>query len=224
MLEAPEIWLFMKTWVCTKHVGHTGGWRHAKPYSVALITGTQDSLSGILWGAWNLRSPSGNANGTPCSIEDSLALVFHGGTALNKLFLKPPARYSEDIDFVQKRLEPIGKIIDTIRILLKPWLGDPQWKVTQRGAKLIYKYESINKLPTKLKIEINNTEHFQVLPLHLEKLNVQSEWFNHSLDVVTYELDELMATKLCTLYQHWKGQDLFDLWYVTKQELIDLDR
>jgi len=30
------------------------------------------------------------------------ALVFRGGTALNKLFLKPPARYSEDIDFVQK--------------------------------------------------------------------------------------------------------------------------
>ena len=28
-------------------------------------------------------------------------LVFRGGTALNKLFIKPPARYSEDIDFVQ---------------------------------------------------------------------------------------------------------------------------
>jgi predicted nucleotidyltransferase component of viral defense system len=27
------------------------------------------------------------------------ALVFRGGTALNKLFLKSPARYSEDINF-----------------------------------------------------------------------------------------------------------------------------
>ena len=34
-------------------------------------------------------------------IKDTL--VFRGGTALNKLFLKPPARYSEDIDFVQKK-------------------------------------------------------------------------------------------------------------------------
>ncbi len=33
------------------------------------------------------------------------ALVFRGGTALNKLFLTPGARYSEDIDFVQKREE-----------------------------------------------------------------------------------------------------------------------
>ncbi len=40
-------------------------------------------------------------------------LVFRGGAALNKLFIKPPARYSEDIDFVQKRAEPIGKTIDT---------------------------------------------------------------------------------------------------------------
>ena len=30
------------------------------------------------------------------------ALVFRGGTALNKLFINPPSRYSEDIDFVQK--------------------------------------------------------------------------------------------------------------------------
>lgn len=59
------------------------------------------------------------------------ALVFRGGTALNKLFLKPPARYSEDIDFVQKRSEPIGKTIDAIRFLLKPWLGDPKWKITE---------------------------------------------------------------------------------------------
>jgi predicted nucleotidyltransferase component of viral defense system len=152
------------------------------------------------------------------------ALVFRGGTALNKLFLKPPARYSEDIDFVQKRPEPIGKCIDSIRILLKPWLGDPQWKITQRGAKLIYKYESINKVPTKLKIEINTTEHFQVLPLRVEKFNVQSEWFNGSTEIITYEIDELMATKLRALYQRRKARDLFDVWYVTKQQLIDLSR
>ena len=93
------------------------------------------------------------------------ALVFRGGTALNKLFINPPARYSEDIDFVQKNADPIGQTIDAIRALLKPWLGDPKWKITQRSAKLIYKYESVNKIPAKLKIEINTTEHFQVLPL-----------------------------------------------------------
>lgn len=62
------------------------------------------------------------------------ALVFRGGTALNKLFIKPSVRYSEDIDFVQKRSEPIGRTIDAIRELLNPWLGEPRWKITQRSC------------------------------------------------------------------------------------------
>ncbi|PPE03034.1 nucleotidyl transferase AbiEii/AbiGii toxin family protein [Holospora curviuscula] len=70
---------------------------------------------------------------------------------------------------------------------------------------MIYKYESINKVPTKLKIEINTTQNFQVLP-------VQSEWFNGFSDIITDEIDELMATKLSALYQRRKGRDLFDVW------------
>lgn len=154
----------------------------------------------------------------------SEALVFRGGTALNKLFLKPPSWYSEDIDFVQKNADPIGQTIDAIRAVLKPWLGDPKWKITQRSAKLIYKYEAINKMPAKLKIEINTTEHFQVLPLRSEEFNVDSDWWSGNAKIATYEIDELMATKLRALYQRRKGRDLFDLWYVTKNELINLDR
>ena len=152
------------------------------------------------------------------------AVVFRGGTALNKLFIKPPARYSEDIDFVQKDAAPIGKTIDVIRAVLKPWLGDPKWKITQRSAKLIYKYEAINNLPAKLKIELNTTEHFQVLPLRLALLSVDSQWFTGSTNIITYEIDELMATKLRALYQRRKGRDLFDLWYVVTNKLVSLDK
>jgi predicted nucleotidyltransferase component of viral defense system len=150
------------------------------------------------------------------------ALVFRGGTALNKLFIKPPARYSEDLDFVQKNSESIGQTIDAIRELLKPWLGDPKWKITERSAKLIYKYESANKMPAKLKIEINTTEHFQVLPLKEIPLSMDSGWFKGIANIITYEMDELMATKLRALYQRRKGRDLFDVWYVTAHGLIDL--
>jgi predicted nucleotidyltransferase component of viral defense system len=152
------------------------------------------------------------------------ALVFRGGTALNKLFINPPSRYSEDIDFVQKNADPIGQTIDAIRALLKPWLGDPKWKITQRSAKLIYKYESINKSASKLKIEINTTEHFQVLPLKKVPFSMDSDWFKGTADIITYEMDELMATKLRALYQRRKGRDLFDIWYVATNELINLNR
>lgn len=152
------------------------------------------------------------------------ALVFRGGTALNKLFINPPARYSEDIDFVQKNVAPIGQTIDAIREVLNPWLGDPKRNITQRSAKLTYKYESVNKISAKLKIEINTTEHFQVLPLKTVPFSMDSAWFKGAADIITYEMDELMATKLRALYQRRKGRDLFDIWYVADRKLINLNQ
>ncbi|MGD9639419.1 MAG: nucleotidyl transferase AbiEii/AbiGii toxin family protein [Alphaproteobacteria bacterium] len=153
----------------------------------------------------------------------SNSLVFRGGTALNKLFLNPPARYSEDIDFVQIKPEPIGATIDTIRELFSSWLGEPKRKITERSAKLLYQYQAINGLPSKLKIEINTTEHFQVMPLKKMPFDVNSEWFNGKAEIITYELEELIATKLRALYQRRKGRDLFDLWYVLKDHNLDID-
>lgn len=55
--------------------------------------------------------------------EVASSLVFRGGTALYKIYLTPPARYSEDIDLVQVRAEPIGETLDRARAALDPWLG-----------------------------------------------------------------------------------------------------
>lgn len=152
------------------------------------------------------------------------SLVFRGGTALNKLFIKPPSRYSEDIDFVQRRAEPVGKIIDIIRDLLKDWLGEPKRKVSRNSLKLIYSYRSATESPAKLKIEINTVEHINVLPLINKEFSISSEWFTGKADICTYALDELIATKLRALYQRKKGRDLFDLWFFGKQKFIDNKR
>jgi predicted nucleotidyltransferase component of viral defense system len=39
-------------------------------------------------------------------------LAFRGGTAFNKLYLHPQPRYSEDIDLVQIKAEPIKETIE----------------------------------------------------------------------------------------------------------------
>lgn len=152
------------------------------------------------------------------------SLVFRGGTALHKLFVKPPARYSEDIDFVQTKAEPIGLTIEAIRASLNPWLGNPKWKLTERSAKVIYQYQTVNGLSGKLKVEINTTERLQVLPLRYEPFKIDSEWINGSCEITTYELPELMATKLRALYQRRKGRDLFDLWYVFRENTALIDK
>lgn len=53
---------------------------------------------------------------------------------------------------------------------------------------------------------------------------MDSAWFKGETNIITYEMDELMATKLRALYQRRKGRDLFDLWYVTDRNLINLNR
>jgi predicted nucleotidyltransferase component of viral defense system len=151
-------------------------------------------------------------------------LVFRGGTALNKLFLNPPSRYSEDIDLVKRKTGPVGDTLDKIRQLLDPWLGTPKRMLTARSAKLFYRYTNIQGKPSRLKIEINVTERFQVLPLQEIPLSIASEWFQGDASILTYDLDELMATKLKALYQRKKGRDLFDLWLVLRDNMVDCEQ
>ena len=69
-------------------------------------------------------------------------LAFRGGTALYKLHLKPPARYSEDIDLVQTKAEAAGPMMDALRTVLDPWLGAPRRKQSEGRVTLTYRFTS----------------------------------------------------------------------------------
>lgn len=141
------------------------------------------------------------------------ALAFRGGTALYKLHFRPAARYSEDIDLVQTSAGNIGPVMDAIHDALDPWLGKPKWKQTDGRVALSYRFDSDDAPPValKLKVEINSREHFTVYGLTNHRFEINSRWFTGAADIRTYELDELLGTKLRALYQRKKGRDLFDL-------------
>jgi len=155
--------------------------------------------------------------------EVASSLVFRGGTALYKLYLTPPARYSEDIDLVQIRAEPIGDTLDRARAALDPWLGEPRRVFKEGRVNLVYRFESEDTPPLKLrlKVEINTREHFTELGVKRVPFDVANPWFNGRADVSTCAIDELLGTKLRALYQRKKGRDLFDVWYALDQGLID---
>lgn len=150
-------------------------------------------------------------------------LAFRGGTALHKLFLFPAARYSEDIDLVQVKAEPFGAIIDRIREQLS-FLGKPRIKQKEHNNTVVYKILSEDEVPIKLKIEVNTREHFSVYGLQNIPVALNSEWDQGEALVPTYELDELLATKLRALYQRKKGRDLFDIWYALNNAAVNTDR
>ncbi len=132
-------------------------------------------------------------------------LAFRGGTALHKLFL-PQYRYSEDIDLVQISAEPFGPLIDRIRKLLS-FLGEPKIKQRNRNTTLLFSFES--EMPPvqvlKLKVETNCREHFSLFELRKQHFQVQSQWYSGECKITTYELEELLGTKLRALYQRKKG-------------------
>jgi predicted nucleotidyltransferase component of viral defense system len=140
-------------------------------------------------------------------------LAFRGGTALHKLFLKPQARYSEDIDLVQIKIGPIKPILIKLRECLV-FLGTKRNITTSIHNNTVeYRFETeiAPIIKMRLKIEINCREHFTVIGLQQVPFKVQNGWFNGECMINTYYLEELLGTKLRALYQRRKGRDLFDL-------------
>jgi predicted nucleotidyltransferase component of viral defense system len=154
------------------------------------------------------------------------ALAFRGGTALYKLFLRPPARYSEDIDLVQTQAGAAGPLMEAIRGILDPWLGKPQWKQSEGRITFSYRVnsEGVPPIRLRLKIEINTREHFTVFGLEKRVFAVDSPWFRGSSEICTYSADELLGTKMRALYQRKKGRDLFDLTLALNQNLVNPQR
>ena len=149
-------------------------------------------------------------------------LAFRGGTALHKIFLKPQVRYSEDIDLVQIKAEPIKDTISAIRKQLD-FLGKPVVKQKANNNTIVYRFES--EIPPvinlRLKIEINCREHFTVLGYKEIEYKIENTWANGSCNLIAFEAEELLGTKLRALYQRKKGRDLFDLYHALTN--LDLD-
>lgn len=148
------------------------------------------------------------------SLKEQLA--FRGGTALHKLHIQPPARYSEDIDLVQISSAPFGPIMDKLRECLS-FLGTPSRKQKEHNNILVYRFDSEGGQKMRLKIEINTREHFTVFGFRHIPFKVNSTWHSSESLITTFSLEELLSTKLRALYQRRKGRDLFDIWYALMQ-------
>ena len=151
-------------------------------------------------------------------------LAFRGGTALHKLYLKPAPRYSEDIDLVQIKAGPIKPIMQHLGKVISFFEEDRKTEVRGHGAKALYRFTSeYEEIRMRLKLEINCKEHFNVLDWVDFQFEVINEWYSGSANVRTYNVNELLGSKLKALYQRSKGRDLFDLDFARLRMNLDLD-
>lgn len=142
-------------------------------------------------------------------------LAFRGGTCLNKLFWPKPTRYSEDLDFVQVKPGKIGPIVNALRQKLDSLFElEPHWETRRNGFRIYYRFspEMRTGNTQQVKIEINTREHFSLEGYQQKELRFDSPWKSGAVNITTFSLHELLATKIRALYQRRKGRDLFDLW------------
>ena len=90
----------------------------------------------------------------------------------------------------------------------------------------MYRFDSedVPPLRLRLKVEINSREHFPVYGLRRVPFAVSSRWFKGACEICSYELDELLGTKLRALYQRKQGRDLFDLATALQNPAVTPDR
>jgi len=159
----------------------------------------------------------------------SSQLAMRGGTVLHKVHLAPAARYSEDVDLVLVGERPEGHVKRALRRVLAPILGEPHTSVTRdlgqrvrnwmRPSRVIrqeYRYRPTVGGPpeAKIKIEVNcneRTPFFEIVDLDFPLPPVVGN--RETVTLRSYDLDEMLGTKMRALLQREQGRDLFDLWW-----------
>jgi predicted nucleotidyltransferase component of viral defense system len=174
--------------------------------------------------AWSKKAPWSDQRQVEQDLIISRALVqmfsddflrqelrFRGGTALNKLHLPKPLRYSEDIDMVRTSDGPMKPVLDRIHDILDPWLGEPAFDRSPIAPGFVYTVEAEDKARIRLKLEINKVEVTALDTLQDIAMEVDNPWFKGSASIPTFSLEEILATKLRALLQRNKGRDLVDI-------------
>lgn len=150
-----------------------------------------------------------------------------GGTVLHKLHTAPAARYSEDVDLVAVGDRPSGHINRALRRVLGPIMGGPpatnvvaQLQLAVRNLakpsriiRLEWEYAPTAEpqMSMKLKVEVNVTERVSYYPLVSAPFTPPLPEGARAVHVVTYDVNEMLGTKMRALLQRDSGRDLFDL-------------
>lgn len=105
-------------------------------------------------------------------------IAFRGGTAINKLLFGRALRYSEDIDLVQIKQEPIRDLLSAIRKSLS-WLGDFNYDQAAHSTHLTFRFipESSAQTTLRLLIEINTREHEDLYGMKKYPFAVNNGWY-----------------------------------------------
>lgn len=147
-------------------------------------------------------------------------LILRGGTALHKLQLDRPYRYSEDLDFVRASAGGIGDLTQALTSIGRELGFDIRTRISEH-PKVYFRTVSADGLAIRIKVEINTHERSPAEPPVRLRHSIESSWWSGEAEIRTFAPSELIATKIRALYQRSKGRDLFDLWLALTELQLD---
>lgn len=166
-------------------------------------------------------------------------IAMRGGTVLHKVHLAPASRYSEDIDLVAVGDRPEEHIRAAIKRVLRDVLGRHErsvWediKLTVRNAarpsrvlRLTYGVPSVIDSGRTLTVvvETNVTERQPHRPLVDLPFDLTFRDATVTTPLRSFDINEMLGTKLRALFQRRRGRDLFDLyWALTAKARVPAD-
>ncbi len=148
------------------------------------------------------------------SMYTNKELILTGGTAINKVYLKEKARFSEDADFELTFKIGINELIALVdRVIAK---ADDFFGVEKRLLKVYYQTDLKYKQPgieDKVRLDIAFNE---IAPKRSEfsQIEITSPFSSErAYGLNVYSLEELLARKLYAVYRRTEGKDLYDIFY-----------
>ena len=142
--------------------------------------------------------------------------VFKGGTALHKLYLNK--RFSVDLDFTALKMhtDKLKSIIEdsTIKSKIKD-IND-----IGSSTRITLGYVSVLKYPNRIFLDLSKREKPVLPPVR----KIIHSFFFKKFEVLTFQLEELLAEKLRALMQRKKPRDYLDVYYLIEYGKVDFKK
>lgn len=166
-------------------------------------------------------------------------VAMRGGTVLHKVHLAPAVRYSEDIDLVAVGKRPEIHIQRALMRVLRPLLGKEKSSVWEslrlavrnaakpsRILRCVFKVPSVAAPGRELTIEVEVNVSERQPRFDLQHLPFSFGFRGEilSTSIASFNINEMLATKMRATFQRKKGRDLFDLyWAITVKAAVPVD-
>ncbi len=150
---------------------------------------------------------------------DKIKMAFKGGTCLQKVFFSN-YRFSDDMDFTliePHKIEDLKESLKDIAISASDRSGIPfefdGFEEVKNGFVGKYNFRMVwfGGNPIKIKIDLTRKENEEIM-LPPRRNNIKHDYYGIvTPDVLTYDLKEIFAEKIRSLFQRTRPRDLYDV-------------